>query len=54
MPPHPLANFDIRKYYQNIPKLKDVYSRINLSKIKDRTYIINLDEHKSIETHWMA
>ena len=36
MPPHPLANFDIRKYYQNILKLKDVYSRINLPKIKDK------------------
>ena len=36
MPPYPLANFDTRKYFQNILKLKDVYSRINLPKIKDK------------------
>ena len=31
-----------------------VYSRNNLSKIKDGEYIINLDEYKSIGTHWIA
>ena len=35
-------------------KSKGVYSRNNLPKIKDRVYIINLDEHKSIGTHWTA
>ena len=29
------------------------YSRNNLSKIKDETYVINIDEYKSIETHWI-
>ena len=28
--------------------------RNNLSKIKDGTYIINLDEYESIGTHWIA
>ena len=31
-----------------------VYSRNNLSKIKDGTFIINLDEYESIATHWIA
>ena len=42
------------KYYENEAKLNGVYSRNNLSKIKDRTYTINLDEYKSIGTHWIA
>ena len=54
MPPHPLTNFEIQKYYQKEPKSNGVYSRNNLPKIKDGTYVINLDEHKSIETHWIA
>ena len=54
MPPHPLANFEIQKYYQNEPKFDGVYSRNNLSKIKDDAYVINLDEYESTGTHWIA
>ena len=54
MPLHPLTNFEIQKYYQNEPKINGVYSRNNLPKIKDGTYVINLDEHKLIGTHWIA
>ena len=43
---HPLANFEIQKYYQNEPKFSGVYSRNSLPKIKDETYLINLDESK--------
>ena len=32
MPPHPLANFEIKKYYQNEPRFNGVYSRNNLPK----------------------
>ena len=46
MSPHPLANFEMQKYYQNESKFNGVYSRNNLPKIKDRTYVINLDEFK--------
>ena len=36
MPPHPLTNFEIQKYYENDSKFNGVYSRDNLSnKIKD-------------------
>ena len=54
MPPHPLSNFEIQKYYENEPKFDGVYSRNNFYEIKDRTYIINLDEYESIGTHWVA
>ena len=53
MPPHPLTNFDIQKYYQNKPRFNGVYSRDNLPKIKDGAYVINLDEYSDIGTHWV-
>ena len=54
MPPHPLTNFEIQKYYENELKFNGIYSRNNLIKIKDETYVINIDEYKSIGTHWIA
>ena len=54
MLPHPLTSFAIQKYYQNEPKFNDVFSRNNLPKIKDGAYVVNLDEYKSIRTHWIA
>ena len=54
MPPHPLTNFDIKKYYLNEPRFNGVYSRDNLQKIKDGAYIINLDEYSDIGTHCVA
>ena len=49
-----MNNFKIQKYYQNEPRFDGVYSRDNLSKIKDGTYVINLDECFDIESHWIA
>ena len=59
MPPHPLTNFEIQKYYQNEPRFNGIYSRDNLSErssteIKDRAYVINLDEYSDIGTHWIS
>ena len=54
MPLHSFTNFEIPKYYQNKSKFNGVYSRNNLPKIKDGAYVINLDEFKSIGTHWIA
>ena len=55
MPPHPLTNFEIQKYYQNEPKFNGTYSRNNLpKKIKDGTYAINLDEYADVGTHQIA
>ena len=38
MPPNPLTNFELQKYYQNKCRFNDVYSRDNLPNIKDGTY----------------
>ena len=54
MSPHPLTNFEIQKYYHNQPRFNAVYSRDNLPKLKDGTYVINLDEYSDIGTHWTA
>ena len=52
--PHPLTNFEIEKYYQKESNFNGVYSRDNLPKIKDGTYVINLDEYYDIGTHLVA
>ena len=60
MPPHPLTNFEIQKYYQNKPSYQNgprfngVYSRDNLQKRKGGANILNLDEYSDIGTHWVA
>ena len=36
-------------YYQNEPRFNGVYSRNNLPKIKDGSYVINLDECNSTD-----
>ena len=55
MLPHPLTNFEIQKYYENEPRFNGVFSRNNLpKKLKDGAYIINLDEHANVSTHWIA
>ena len=55
MPPHPLTNFEIQKYYQNDPRFNGVYYRKNLSKkIKDGAYLINHDEYPDLDTYLIA
>ena len=51
---HPLTNFETQKYYDSEPKFNGVYSKNNLSKKKDGTFIINLDEDGLVGTHWIA
>ena len=52
MPPHPLTNFEIQKYYENEPRFTGVFSRDNIpKKIKDGAYVINLDKYKDVGTH---
>ena len=53
MLPHPLTNFEKQKFYQNQRKFNGGYSRNNLPE-KDGAYVINIDEYKSKETHWIA
>ena len=40
MPPHPLTNFEIQRYYKN--------------ESKDGAQIIDIDEYSDIGTHWVA
>ena len=49
-----LTNFEIQKYNHHEPKFNGVCSRNNLPEIKDGAYPINLDQFKSIGTHWIA
>ena len=51
---HPLKTFKIQNYYQNEPKFNGAHSKNNLPKIKAGVYVKNLDEYKSIRTHWIA
>ena len=52
---HPLANFEIRRYYQNEPIFNRVYCRDNLAKeIKDGAYVVNLEECADIAANWIA
>ena len=51
---HLLTNLEIQKYYENEHTFNGVYSTNNLPKIKDGAYVINLDDFKSIGTHWIA
>ena len=62
MPPHPLTNFEMQKYYHNDVQLSSnneckfngVYSRNTLLKIKNEAYVTNLDDFESMGTHWIA
>ena len=59
MPPHPLTNFELQKYYQNEHRFNGVYSRDNLlerssTEINDGAFVINLDEYSDFGTHWVA
>ena len=54
MPPHPLTNFEMLKYYKNKPRFNGVFSKSNLpKKIKDGACIINLHEYADVGTHFV-
>ena len=53
--PHCLTIFEIQKHYQNESRFNWVFSRETFpKKIKDGTYVINLDEYADVGTHWIA
>ena len=55
MPPHPLTNFEIQKYFENEPRFKRDFWRDNMpKKIKERAYEINPDDYTYVGTHWIA
>ena len=55
MPPHPVTNLEIRRYYRNEPRFNGVYSGDNLpKKIQNGAYVINLDKYADVGTHWIS
>lgn len=42
------------KILSNEPKFNGSYARNNFPKIKDATYVTNLDEYADFDTHWIA
>ena len=55
MPPRPLKNLELEKYYQNEPRFNSLHSRNNLpKKVKYETYVINFDEYADVGKHWIA
>ena len=49
---HSLTYFEIQRYYQNESRFIGVYLRDNLpKKIKDRAYVIDLDEYANVGTN---
>ena len=53
--PHCLTIFEIQKHYQKESRFNWVFSRETFpKKIKDGTYVINLDEYADVGTHWIA
>ena len=55
MPSHPLTNFEIQKYYKNERRFNGSFLKNNFpKKIKDGSYVINLDEYADVGTHWIA
>ena len=52
---HPLNQIAIRNYLSNELRFNDAFSRNSLPRIKDGTYVINLDDRKvkePIELHY--
>ena len=50
-----LRNLEMKKYYHDEPRFNGAFSRDNLpDKIKDGTYIINLDQYSNIGTYWIT
>ena len=55
MPPHPLTiKNNAQLSSKNEPRFSGVYSRYSLPKIKDGTYVINLDKYEPMGTHWIV
>ena len=44
----------VLRIYVKYCRFSGVYSRNNLTKIKDGTYVVNRDEYEEVGTHWIA
>ena len=50
IPFHPLTNFEIIDYFKGVKGFNGVFSRNNLSNLKNAAYVINLDHSKKKKT----
>ena len=50
---HALGKVEINKHFNHEPKFNGVYSGNNLHKIRDRTYVKNLDQRKRKVLRWV-
>ena len=50
---HPLNITKINNYYSYKPRFDGAFLRNNLSRTRNGVYVINLDNEKSKETHWV-
>ena len=49
-----MNNVEITNYFKYEVRINGVFSRNNLSRIKDGAYVINLDDRNSKGTHWVS
>ena len=54
IPFHPLKNYEIKNYFKDEPRFNGVYSRDNLSKLKNGAYVFNLDHSENTGRHWVV
>ena len=51
---YPLSNIEITNYFNYKSRFNGVFSRNDLPRIKHGAYVINLDDTKGKETHWVS
>ena len=51
---YPLKKIEISNYFNYKPRFNGVFSANNLSRVKDGSYVINLNDRNSKETHWIS
>ena len=51
---HSLNITEIINYFNYEPRFNGVFSRNSLPRIKDRAYVINLDDKNSKRTYWFS
>ena len=49
-----MTNFEIIGYFKGIKGFNGFYSRINLPKLKNGAYVINLNHIENTGTHWVV
>ena len=51
---HPLNNIETTNYFNYNPRFNGVFSRNNLPRMKERGYVIDLDDKNSKVIHWVS